>query len=96
MVVAFSISRVSLILYFLQTTGRHPAQISANLPRAGLDDRLYFLSLGTESLLTLFGAEHPLGGIVGQEVKEITDEKPERVALIERVTWAHLRHALDI
>ncbi|MFE9726738.1 alpha/beta hydrolase family protein [Streptomyces sp. NPDC005794] len=56
----------------------------------------YFLSPGDKSLLTLFGAEHSLGGIPGYEVKETTDENPERVALIQRVTWAYLRHALDI
>ncbi|MEK5056848.1 chlorophyllase [Paenibacillus sp. FSL H7-0326] len=56
----------------------------------------YFFSPGAESLLTLFGAEHLLGGISGYEVKETTDENPERVALIQRVTWAYLRQALDI
>lgn len=56
----------------------------------------YFLSPGAESLLTLFGAEHSLGGIAGYEVKETTDENPERVALIQKVTWAYLRHVLDI
>jgi predicted dienelactone hydrolase len=56
----------------------------------------YFLSPGRKSLLTLFGAEHSLGGISGYEAKETTDENPRRVALIQRVTWAYLRHALDI
>ncbi|UOQ50341.1 chlorophyllase [Gracilibacillus caseinilyticus] len=56
----------------------------------------YFLSPGAESLLTLFGAEHSLGGIAGYEVQETTDDNPARVALIQRVTWAYLRHALDI
>lgn len=56
----------------------------------------YFLSPGAKSLLTLFGAEHSLGGIPGYEVKETTDENPERVALIQRLTLAYLRHALDI
>lgn len=56
----------------------------------------YLLSPGAESLLTLFGAEHSLGGIPGYEVKETTDENPEQVALIQRATWAYLRHALDI
>jgi pimeloyl-ACP methyl ester carboxylesterase len=55
----------------------------------------YFLSPGSKSLLTLFGAEHSLGGIAGYEVKETTDENPERVALIQRLTWAYLRTALD-
>ncbi len=56
----------------------------------------YFLSPGSKSLLTLFGAEHSLGGIAGYEVKETTDENPERVALIQWLTWAYLRDALDI
>ncbi|MFI1579633.1 alpha/beta hydrolase family protein [Embleya sp. NPDC020630] len=56
----------------------------------------YHLSPGPKSLLTLFGAEHSLGGIAGYEVRETTDENPERVALIQRVTLAYLRHALGI
>lgn len=54
----------------------------------------YFLSPGPKSLLTLFGAEHSLGGIPGYEAKETTDENPERVALIQRVTTAYLRDQL--
>ncbi|MED4953813.1 alpha/beta fold hydrolase [Paenibacillus macerans] len=56
----------------------------------------YFLSPGSKSLLTLFGAEHSLGGIPGYNVTETTDENPERVALIQRLTWAYLRTALDL
>ncbi|WP_326807062.1 MULTISPECIES: chlorophyllase/cutinase-like alpha/beta fold protein [unclassified Streptomyces] len=56
----------------------------------------YFLSPGDKSLLTLFGAEHSLGGIAGYEAQETTDENPRRVALIQRFTWAYLRHALGI
>ncbi|MQY24251.1 alpha/beta hydrolase family protein [Nocardia macrotermitis] len=56
----------------------------------------YALSPGDKSLLTLFGAEHSLGGIPGYEAKETTDESPERVALLQQVTWAYLRHALGI
>lgn len=55
----------------------------------------YFLSPGGKSLLTLFGAEHSLGGIPGYNVAETTDENPERVALIQRLTWAYLRSALN-
>lgn len=54
----------------------------------------YFLSPGDKSLLTLFGAEHSLGGIYGYNVTETTDENPERVALIQQLTWAYLRTAL--
>ncbi|MGW3952237.1 alpha/beta hydrolase family protein [Streptomyces sp. NPDC004752] len=56
----------------------------------------YFLSPGDKSLLTLFGAEHSLGGIAGYEIKETTDENPERIALIQHISWAYLRHALGI
>ncbi|QKG19790.1 alpha/beta hydrolase family protein [Actinomadura verrucosospora] len=54
----------------------------------------YFLSPGSKSLLTLFGAEHSLGGIPGYGVAETTDESPERVALIQRLSTAYLRSAL--
>ncbi|MEN1988046.1 alpha/beta hydrolase family protein [Paenibacillus hubeiensis] len=56
----------------------------------------YFLSPGKKSLLTLFGGEHSLGGIPGYSVTETTDESPERVALLQRITWAYLRSALGI
>ena len=55
----------------------------------------YYLSPGSKSLLTLFGAEHSLGGISGYNVTETTDENPQRVALIQRLTSAYLRTALD-
>lgn len=51
-------------------------------------------SPGSKSLLTLFGAEHSLGGISGYEVAETTDESPARVAVIQRLTSAFLRSAL--
>ncbi|MFG2651395.1 alpha/beta hydrolase family protein [Streptomyces sp. NPDC048436] len=56
----------------------------------------YVLSPGGKSLLTLYGAEHFLGGISGYEVAETTDENPARVALVQQVTLAYLRHALGI
>jgi pimeloyl-ACP methyl ester carboxylesterase len=55
----------------------------------------YSLSPGPKSLLTLFGAEHSLGGITGYTDTETTDESPERVALLQRLTWAYLRSALN-
>ncbi|WP_033293503.1 alpha/beta hydrolase family protein [Amycolatopsis jejuensis] len=55
----------------------------------------YRLSPGSKSLVTLFGAEHSLGGIPGYEAKETTDESPERVALLQELTVAYLRSALD-
>jgi dienelactone hydrolase len=56
----------------------------------------YVLSPGGRSLLTLFGAEHSLGGISGYDARETTDSSPERVALIQRLTWAYLRDALGL
>ncbi len=54
----------------------------------------YFLSNGPKCLLTLFGAGHGLGGIAGYDAAETTDESPERVAAVARLTWAYLRTAL--
>ena len=56
----------------------------------------YFMSPGAQHLLTLFGGEHSLGGIVGYGSAETTDENPERVALIQRITTAYLRTALAV
>jgi predicted dienelactone hydrolase len=54
----------------------------------------YFLSPAPKSLLTLFDAEHGLGGVSGYDVAETTDENPERVAAVGRLTWAYLRSEL--
>ncbi|MFJ9631851.1 alpha/beta hydrolase family protein [Streptomyces sp. NPDC101175] len=54
----------------------------------------YTYSPGNKSLLTLFDAEHSLGGIPGYEVAETTDASPARVALIQQLTTAYLRSAL--
>ncbi len=54
----------------------------------------YFLSTSPKCLLTLFGGEHILGGISGYDVAETTDESPERVAVIQRLSWAYLRTTL--
>jgi predicted dienelactone hydrolase len=54
----------------------------------------YFLSPGAKSLLTLFDAEHGLGGVAGYDAAETTDENPERVAAVARLSWAYLRTEL--
>lgn len=56
----------------------------------------YTYSPGATDLLTFYGAEHALGGIVGYEVAETTDENPERVAVIQRMTTACLQSALHV
>ncbi|MFJ9822272.1 alpha/beta hydrolase family protein [Streptomyces sp. NPDC101151] len=54
----------------------------------------YTLAPGPKSLLTLFDAEHGLGGVSGYDVAETTDENPERVAAVARLTLAYLRTEL--
>ncbi|WP_431246737.1 alpha/beta hydrolase family protein [Leifsonia xyli] len=56
----------------------------------------FTLSPGATDLVTLVGAEHSLGGIPGYEVAETTDESPERVAVLQRLTTAYLRSALSV
>lgn len=56
----------------------------------------YSLSPGATDLLTLFGAEHSLGGISGHGVAETTDESPGRVTLVRELTTAYLRTALRL
>jgi len=69
---------------------------SAHLTVQGADWHAdpYFLSPGPKSLVTLFDAEHGLGGISGYDVAETTDENPARVAAVQRLTWAYLRTEL--
>ncbi|MFE0368216.1 alpha/beta hydrolase family protein [Streptomyces tendae] len=52
----------------------------------------YTLSRGNKSLLTVYGGQHSLGGIPGYDAAETTDENPDRVALVQQVTLAYLRH----
>src|SRR5262249_31114977 len=54
----------------------------------------YRLSPAPKSLLTMFGAEHALGGVAGYDAAETTDEDPERVATLRALAWAYLRSAL--
>ncbi|WP_059006693.1 alpha/beta hydrolase family protein [Streptomyces specialis] len=56
----------------------------------------YTLSRGDKSLLTVVGGEHFLGGISGYRSAETTDENPDRVALVQQVTLAYLRHVTGI
>ncbi|AXC13843.1 hypothetical protein ACPOL_4571 [Acidisarcina polymorpha] len=54
----------------------------------------YDLSPSPKALFTAFGGEHSLGGIPGYEVRETTDERPQRVSAIQRLSTAFLRSAL--
>ncbi|RAL12607.1 alpha/beta hydrolase family protein [Aspergillus homomorphus CBS 101889] len=50
----------------------------------------YVHSPGPKTLLTIVGGTHGLGGVAGYDAKETTDESPELVAVVQRVTWAYL------
>ncbi|MFJ9898270.1 alpha/beta hydrolase family protein [Streptomyces sp. NPDC091280] len=54
----------------------------------------YTLAPGPKTLLTLFGAEHGLGGIAGYDAAETTDEDPGLVAAVARLTAAYLHSRL--
>ena len=56
----------------------------------------YRLGPGVTDLLTLFGAEHGLGGIQGSHDTRTIDESPERVAVVQQTTLAYLRTALGL
>jgi predicted dienelactone hydrolase len=51
-------------------------------------------SPGRKDLVVLEGGEHGLGGVSGYDVAETTDESPERVATVQRLTTAYLRSQL--
>jgi pimeloyl-ACP methyl ester carboxylesterase len=54
----------------------------------------YDLSPSPKALFTAFGGEHSLGGIPGYDTRETTDERPQRLAAIQRLSTAFLRSAL--
>jgi len=70
--------------------------ISPHLTMRGADwcADSYALAPGPKDLLTLKGAKHGLGGISGWDAREMLDESPEQLALVQRMTWAYLRSQL--
>ena len=72
------------------------SDVNPNLTVRGADWHAdpYRLSKGPKCLLTIVGGGHLLGGISGYDAAETTDESPERVATVQRLTWAYLRSAL--
>ncbi|MBT2622658.1 hypothetical protein [Chryseobacterium sp. ISL-6] len=51
----------------------------------------YYQSPGKKDLLILIDGKHMLGGVTGYDAAETTDENPERVAIIQKMTTAYLR-----
>jgi len=70
--------------------------VSPHLTNRGADWHAdpYALAPGPKDLLTLKGAQHVLGGISGWDAGETLDESPERLAVVQRMTWAYLRSQL--
>ncbi|KAI9808846.1 MAG: hypothetical protein M1827_007169 [Pycnora praestabilis] len=70
--------------------------VSSHLTIRGCDWHAdpYTLAPGPKDLLTLKGAKHGLGGISGWDAGETLDESPERLAVVQRMTWAYLRSQL--
>jgi pimeloyl-ACP methyl ester carboxylesterase len=70
--------------------------VSSHLTIRGADWHAdsYALAPGPKDLLTLKGAKHGLGGISGWDAGETLDESPERLAVVQRMTWAYLRSQL--
>ncbi len=100
---AFAAEHYSFFLHSSFTEMTTPAlvvagdkDVSPHLTVRGADWHAdpYVLSTGPKCLLTLFGAGHGLGGVSGYDAAETTDENPERVAAVQRLTWAYLRTAL--
>jgi hypothetical protein len=54
----------------------------------------YKLSPGQKDLLILKGGKHGLGGISGWDTAETLDESPERLAVVQRMTYAYLKSQL--
>ena len=54
----------------------------------------YTLAPGPKDLLTIKGGKHGFGGISGWDAGETLDESPERLAVVQRMTWAYLRSQL--
>lgn len=54
----------------------------------------YFPSPAPKCLLMLRGGEHSLGGVAGYRAEETTDENPDRIAVLQQLTWAYLQTAL--
>lgn len=72
------------------------SDVSAHLTVRGADWHAdpYHCSPGQSCLLTMIGAKHGLGGVAGYDAAETDDEQPDRLAVVQRMTWAYLRSAL--
>ncbi|KAF4449031.1 hypothetical protein F53441_7681 [Fusarium austroafricanum] len=70
--------------------------VSPHLTSRGADWHLdpYTLSPGPKASFEVKGGKHGFGGISGWDAKECQDEDVERLATMQRVTWAYLMSQL--
>ncbi|KAH8896436.1 alpha/beta-hydrolase [Thozetella sp. PMI_491] len=70
--------------------------VSPHLTTRGADWHAdaYRLAPGPKDLLELKGAKHGLGGLSGWDAAEGDDSAPERLGLVQRMTWAYLQSKL--
>lgn len=70
--------------------------VSPHLSNRGADWHAdtYALAPGPKDLLMVNGAKHGLGGVSGWDAGETLDESPERLGIVQRMTWAYLKSQL--
>jgi predicted dienelactone hydrolase len=73
------------------------ADVSPHLTTRGADWHAdaYSDAPGADSLLTLLGAKHGLGGVAGYDARETDDEDPDRLGVTQRMVWAYLWSVLN-
>lgn len=54
----------------------------------------YKLAPGPKDLMWVKGGKHGFGGVSGWDAAECADGSPERLAFVQRMTWAYLRSQL--
>ena len=66
--------------------------VSPHLTIRGVDWHrdVYSNAPGPKDLLVLKGAKHGLGGVSGWDAAETMDGSPERLGVVQRMTWAYL------
>lgn len=70
--------------------------VSPHLTTRGADWHAdaYTLSPGPKASFRVKGGKHGFGGVSGWDAGETLDESPERLAAVQRMTWAYLKSQL--
>lgn len=70
--------------------------VSPHLTTRGADWHAdpYFLAPGSKASFEVKGGKHGFGGVSGWDAGETLDESTERLAAVQRITWAYLKSQL--